>query len=811
MTSRMLLWLGVAIAAVPLALEATLGCSLLLDAAPEEVPDPSNAYVCECACGAGGVERSVAIAASVDDAEEAVAAGTVTLANDDLDLAQDSDGTLMLVALRFPALGIPLEAAILSAHVQFTADESDGGITDCTIEVEDATDPAPFDGAATNLSGRMRLAGVSESWPIPAWTAGDAGAEQRTPDLGALVQALVDAPDWSVDSSIVLFFEATGEQRAAVSFDGDAAQAPTLVVQYEAGVVATLPVCLDAPLTPADEAVDADGDDLPDALETHCGDTVENTINGMIDACGLFTDTGSCECSPVAAGTVDNNDPPTADTSDDTEFFGFVSGACEPDDPADPVCVEQPLELDEDGMCTNFDPVEYAECVRVALVACGGDPTDCNFSNCDPFLGATNAENDTPVCIAVEGNSPRALAFQLLGRRSLCEVSGSAEIEVGEDGREPKKQPRVAGAVEILGGPCPDATCPVSFSYQLGMDAIEFDVRFASDPRFVDLVQAGDTGVASTLLDGGFGTVITRTATAVSRGRRSSDRRAYLGSNARPVDLGIDWDARTCSLAGDFASGVDGEEGVCAGDEVTPCMQDAPDCDAVGGPCLFDEVDEQALFALLDLTGTLVNQPPTADAGDSRSVECVSPAGASFLLDGSSSDDPDGANDIRLAAWRVGSRVGPELGRTLQVETALGVGEAATYVLRTVDGRAQTDEDETTVLVVDTTPPDVFCNAPATITPPDPPVAFTATASDVCDAGVAAEVTGFHCYRVKGNGQILDKTHSCGVEIAGDTLALSRSGGVGNHIVWHAEATDASGNTTQVECEVEVVSQGKTK
>ncbi len=109
------------------------------------------------------------------------------------------------------------------------------------------------------------------------------------------------------------------------------------------------------------------------------------------------------------------------------------------------------------------------------------------------------------------------------------------------------------------------------------------------------------------------------------------------------------------------------------------------------------------------------------------------------------------------------------------------------------------------VLIEDTTPPAVFCNAPLTITPPDAPISFTATADDVCEGPLPAVVTGYDCFKVTKKGKVIDKTYSCVVSFAGDTITVLDSGGVGTRITWIAEATDGSGNVGSVSCGVDVV------
>lgn len=110
-----------------------------------------------------------------------------------------------------------------------------------------------------------------------------------------------------------------------------------------------------------------------------------------------------------------------------------------------------------------------------------------------------------------------------------------------------------------------------------------------------------------------------------------------------------------------------------------------------------------------------------------------------------------------------------------------------------------------TINVVDTTPPVISCNAPSTIIPPDAPISFTATATDNCDTYPSVEVIGFDCFKFTKKGKRIDKTESCAVEVAGDTVTILDSGGVGDHISWTVQATDDCENESVFECEVVVV------
>lgn len=115
------------------------------------------------------------------------------------------------------------------------------------------------------------------------------------------------------------------------------------------------------------------------------------------------------------------------------------------------------------------------------------------------------------------------------------------------------------------------------------------------------------------------------------------------------------------------------------------------------------------------------------------------------------------------------------------------------------------------VTVEDLEPPTVLCNAPATIIPPDAPISFTASANDNClaETGASTVITGFDCFKFTNKGKRIDKTESCEVSFADDTITILDSGGVGDRVTWRVTATDGSGNQASALCEILVVNPGK--
>jgi hypothetical protein len=111
--------------------------------------------------------------------------------------------------------------------------------------------------------------------------------------------------------------------------------------------------------------------------------------------------------------------------------------------------------------------------------------------------------------------------------------------------------------------------------------------------------------------------------------------------------------------------------------------------------------------------------------------------------------------------------------------------------------------------VVDTTPPQIECHAPDTLTPPDAPVSFTATASDNCASDLSVEVVGFDCFSLTKKGKRIDKRESCVVTTQGDTITIQDTGGVDDRINWEVMASDSCGNVSEAVCKIEIIRQRK--
>ncbi len=156
-------------------------------------------------------------------------------------------------------MAIPPAATIEQAWVQFETDELQTGAAALTLEGQTTPQAPTFQAAANNVSGRPRTA-ASIAWsPVPWTLVGEQGPNQRTPSLVNVIQELVDAGSWASGDPVVLIVTGSG-RRTARSFDGEAAGAPLLHVEY-AGSGNGLPAISLA--TPYDGATYEQGTTIP--------------------------------------------------------------------------------------------------------------------------------------------------------------------------------------------------------------------------------------------------------------------------------------------------------------------------------------------------------------------------------------------------------------------------------------------------------------------------------------------------------------------------------------------------------------------
>ena len=146
-----------------------------------------------------------------DDAEEQEN-GDVSLGSSDLELVEDGEN--QLVGLRFNEVNLARGAEIRSAHIQFVCDEPSEEPTSLIISAQDSGHAERFSSDRHDLSSRPKT-GAEAGWNPAAWKrVGDSGDAERTPDLSALVHAVVSREDWRPGNSMAFFVSGRGRRTA---------------------------------------------------------------------------------------------------------------------------------------------------------------------------------------------------------------------------------------------------------------------------------------------------------------------------------------------------------------------------------------------------------------------------------------------------------------------------------------------------------------------------------------------------------------------------------------------------------------------
>lgn len=186
-------------------------------------------YTISTGGGGGSGTQDISIAVGTDDAKQR-ASGTVV--HNSWRHPLGYDGTEQIeIGLRFPGLNVPRNAIVTAAWIQFEADSSTSGACSLSIRGEKSANAATFSTTANSITSRP-ITAANVSWAPPAWTQGDRTASQRTPDVKAIVQEIVNQGTWNAGNAIVFVIDGTGS-RVAEATESGVAKAPQLHVEWQ--------------------------------------------------------------------------------------------------------------------------------------------------------------------------------------------------------------------------------------------------------------------------------------------------------------------------------------------------------------------------------------------------------------------------------------------------------------------------------------------------------------------------------------------------------------------------------------------------
>lgn len=248
------------------------------------------ATLCVFSISAQTIERQ--ILSSSDDAEEKFDGSYLTTSSSDIEMVYDAWNSqgLQKLGFRFENITIPSSSTITNAYIQFTADGASSGNMTMTIKGEDVANSTTFSNTTNNISARP-VTSASATWnSISSWTDGQVGTGQRTPNLSAIVTEMITSNGWQNGNPLTFIVTGTGsatEYRKSFSYDGNAANAAKLVIEYTSNLDVDLAVS--ACSSPADNifsntsstvtiSIDNNGNLTADSY------TVSYSINGTVVA-----------------------------------------------------------------------------------------------------------------------------------------------------------------------------------------------------------------------------------------------------------------------------------------------------------------------------------------------------------------------------------------------------------------------------------------------------------------------------------------------------------------------------------------------
>ena len=185
------------------------------------------------ACGgSGNTSVSYRINDDADDVEEDED-GDVSAGSSDLELIRDGS-TDQHVGLRFNGVAVPQGATIACAYIDFEIDVQHTADADLDIYVHHTNNAPAFSAGNNTYDVTGRIGGGD---PSVAWDNADGpnvNAILTTPDIGSLVQEIVNRGGWVNGNSMAFIINGDGK-REVESHDGESGAAPLLRIEYNTG------------------------------------------------------------------------------------------------------------------------------------------------------------------------------------------------------------------------------------------------------------------------------------------------------------------------------------------------------------------------------------------------------------------------------------------------------------------------------------------------------------------------------------------------------------------------------------------------
>jgi len=261
------------------------------------------------------------VTTGTDDVEESAGDGAISAGSGDLDLLVDGGQTFAAIGIRIPGVGIPSDAVITNAYLQFVADEAQSGTTSINITAEDVGNAAALTSTAFSITSKTPTS-ANVAWnPLP-WTL---GSSYQSADISTVIQELIDRGDWADGNAMTFILEGTGT-RTAESYEGGAGVAPKLFINYETvdsivikqvNGINCVPSLVEIEITPVNDTPTAIDDNNTSDEDTPVSGDVQSNDSDVED-----TTLTSSIITPAANGNAALNPDGTYTYTPDPDFNG---------------------------------------------------------------------------------------------------------------------------------------------------------------------------------------------------------------------------------------------------------------------------------------------------------------------------------------------------------------------------------------------------------------------------------------------------------------------------------------------------------
>ncbi|WP_179333186.1 choice-of-anchor D domain-containing protein [Winogradskyella costae] len=233
------------------------------------------------------VSVDIPINGSAGSAEENFSgSGEVYTGSSDLELYHDGTDE-QVVGLYFQNIGLPQNAVITNAYIQFQVDENGAGDVIVNVTGDDTDNASSFVGnAAYGVSSRPSTT-ANVDWAIASWDGqiGQASTDQRTPDISAILSEITSRSGWAEGNSMV--FKFTGVSRSDGAWreaENNSGGTPSLHIEYTAEpsevVISTVNITANEDDGTAEEAFSGSGfvSTISSDLELYYDGTTEQVV-----------------------------------------------------------------------------------------------------------------------------------------------------------------------------------------------------------------------------------------------------------------------------------------------------------------------------------------------------------------------------------------------------------------------------------------------------------------------------------------------------------------------------------------------------